>query len=100
MLVLTHEEDPSAPINPKSDDGTADDIFLKRKNDFTNGPIGFGKDPIDMNGEDISKDVKAKIVLGDYNYGTEEPSTHYSSLDTQIPKGQIYLQYFDDQTES
>ena len=99
MLVLTHEEDPNAPINPKSDDGTADDIFLKRKDDFTNGPIGFGKDPA-IDGEDISKRVKAKIVLGDYSYGKEEPSTHYSGLDTQIPKGQIYLQYFENETES
>lgn len=99
MLVLTHQEDPNDPIDPDSKEGTADDIFLKRKNDFTNGSIGFGKDPA-IDGEDISKRVKAKIVLGDYSYGKEEPSTHYSGLDTQIPKGQIYLQYFDDQTES
>lgn len=108
MLVLTHEEDPNAPINPKSDDGTADDIFLKRKNDFTNGPIGFGKDPVEgtdySNKETAGADwVKAKIILGEYNYGVDEPSTHYAKSafkDTEIPKGQIYLQYFNDQTES
>lgn len=110
MLVLTHEEnDTDNPVN--QNDGTADDLFLKRKNDFTNGPIGFGKDP-SQNGIDYSKKgeggvpeeqwVKAKIVLGEYTYGPEKPSAHYAKpefLDSAIPKGQIYLEYYPDSTE-
>lgn len=74
------------------------DIFLKRKEDWTTGSIGFGKDPA-MDGEDYSKGanaIKAKIVLGEYTYGPDLPSVHYGKdefKDLQIPKGQIYLQY-------
>ena len=80
-------------------------VFLKRKNDWTVGSIGFGKDP-SMEGVDYSKKsaasaaganwVQAKIVLGEYTYGKELPSTHYAKndfKDLSIPKGQIYLQY-------
>jgi len=74
------------------------DIFLRRSNDYTNGPIGFGIDP--DSGDDTSKDTKAKIILGEYTYGKNKPSEHYADLDQNIPKGQIYLQYDDSSTES
>lgn len=100
MLVLTHETSPDSDESaPKSNEGTADDLFLRRKNDFTIGPIGFGKDPDPTNTVDKSKTLKAKIVLGDYSYGTENPSAHYATIDSTIPKGQIYFQYDENSIE-
>lgn len=93
FMVLDTSLDPDTLL------GNADELFLKRKNDWTVGSIGFGKDP-SMTGRDVSKldNVKAKIVLGEYNYGTELPDEHYAQgpfADNAIPKGQIYLQYVD-----
>ncbi len=91
MMVLSTSE------NPAEKKGTADDLFLKRKDDWTVGPTGFGIMPISGNQQqDVSQETRAKIVLGKYTYGTELPSVHYDSAhmnDSDIPKGQIYLQY-------
>ena len=88
MMVLSTSE------NPDVKKGTADDLFLKRKDDWTVGPTGFGIMPISGNQQqDVSQETKAKIVLGKYTYGTELPTDHYTGLDDDIPKGQIYLQY-------
>lgn len=91
-LVLSTVINEGEEFNPSSNGGSADDLFLKRKDDFTTGAIGFGKDPIE--GTHVSVDVKAKIILGQYSYGADLPSVHYSNIhDSNIPKGQIYLQY-------
>lgn len=79
-------------------------IFLKRQGDWTTGSIGFGKDPA-MGGEDytMTENIKAKIVLGEYTYGTDLPENHYASgqfRDSEIPKGQIYLQYTNEEPDS
>lgn len=78
-------------------------VFLKRKNDWTIGPTGFGIMPISGNQQqDVSQETKAKIVLGKYTYGKELPSVHYDSThmnDSDIPKGQIYLQYDEQSSE-
>ena len=93
FVPMTEEEAHSIGLIDDNGQPTSwSEIFLRRKDDFTNGPIGFGVNPSGEE-EDISKTLKAKIVLGDYTYGTELPSAHYANLDSNIPKGQIYLQY-------
>ena len=84
---------------PDGEGGSADELFLKRKNDYTIGPTGFGRNP--LTGEDVSTNdkegKKSKIVLGTYNYGPESPDEHYNKIaykDEDIPDGQLYFQYF------
>lgn len=87
-----------ASADPSSTPGTGDDLFLRRKNHWTIGPTGFGKDPDPANTTDNSGALKAGIILGKYNYGTEEPDAHYNKAEfknTNIPDGQIYFQYFE-----
>ena len=87
-----------ASTNSSAIPGTGDELFLRRKNHWTVGPTGFGKDPDPANTTDSSGALKAGIILGKYNYGTEEPDAHYSKAEfknTNIPDGQIYFQYFE-----
>ena len=101
MLILTSKE--PTPLSedsnyPDKDNGTADDIFLRKKNDYTTGPIGFGKDP--NTNVDESTSLHARIVFGDYSYGTDLPSVHFAGInETSFSKGQIYLQYDDGTSE-
>ncbi len=72
------------------DAGSADKVFLKKKNDATTGPISFGN-PANPKNTEISASRDIKITLSRAIYGEDNPTTHFGSNYT-ASRGQIYFQ--------
>ena len=72
------------------DAGSADKVFLKKKNDATTGPISFGN-PANSKNTEIGASRDIKITLSRAIYGDTDPTAHFGSNYT-ASRGQIYFQ--------
>lgn len=94
MMILSHEQEIGVPYQANPSDGTADDIFLRKRDDATTGPLSFG-DPSKTKAQEIASDRDIKILLSKAIYGTDEPDVYFGS-NYNPELGQVYLQLEED----